>query len=317
MNLLFELAGDNPSLAVAELACVGNVTRTYKGIAVAEVENPCDTTRLAQTHVVMKYLGECKGSSEALMSLLEELNITTPLPYCCRARKIHPASISTPSLELEKMMGQKIHGTVSLKNPGIEYRAIFTDNKCFLGSVLHTIDRGSFAYRNPQRREFFHPGVMMPLMARTMVNLTLVKPGEMFCDPFCGTGGMLLETELMGIQSIGSDYDPEMLNGCKKNLPDVPCIRADAAQMPYPNEIFDAIATDLPYGQSTSIGAENLDTLYLNSLKEIRRVLKKGGRAVIVTHRDIQSLAKEIFEVSGYYEQRVHKSLTRRILVLT
>ncbi|MDD2297222.1 MAG: methyltransferase domain-containing protein, partial [Sphaerochaetaceae bacterium] len=192
----------------------------------------------------------------------------------------------------------------------------FTNGRCFFGEVLHTIDRGSYAYRNPQRRAFFHPGVMMPLMARTMVNLTHVEPGEILCDPFCGTGGMLLECEMMGIEAVGSDYDPEMLTGCQQNLPNGACIRADATKMPYPNEAFDAIATDLPYGQSTTIGAESIDTLYTESLKEIRRVLKRGGRAVIVTHKDIRPLTNNLFEIVGYYEQRVHKSLTRRILVL-
>lgn len=317
MNLLFELAGDNPDLAVAELECVGEVFHTAKGIAVANVWDPASTTRLAQTHTVMEFLGESESSGTALQNLLEELNITTPQTYCCRVRKIHPATVDQSSLELEKMMGQKIHGTVSLKNPETEYRAVFTDTKCYLGRVLYSIDRGSFAYRNPQRRAFFHPGVMMPLMARTIVNLTLVRQGELICDPFCGTGGMLLEAELMDLRSIGSDYDPKMLNGCRENLPNGTCIRADAAKMPYPDGIFDAVATDLPYGQSTTIGSDSLDKLYTESLTEIRRILKKGGRAVIVTHRDIRDIAKDIFVISGYYEQRVHKSLTRRILVLS
>lgn len=86
--------------------------------------------------------------------------------------------------------------------------------------------------------------------------------------------------------------------------------------MPYPDQIFDAVATDLPYGQSTKIEADSLNTLYTESLKEIRRILKHGGRAVIVTHKDIRPLAQDLFEIAGYYEQRVHKSLTRRILVL-
>jgi tRNA (guanine10-N2)-dimethyltransferase len=87
--------------------------------------------------------------------------------------------------------------------------------------------------------------------------------------------------------------------------------------MPYPDGIFDAVATDLPYGQSTTIGAASLDALYESSLKEIRRILKDGKRAVLVTHRDIRTSARNMFEIAGYYEQRVHKSLTRRILVLT
>jgi len=316
MNLLFELSGENLSLATAELSCVGNVIRTENGIAIADVDEPERTTRLAQTHVVMRLLGECDATKEDLERLLESLEITAPGSFCCRARKIHPVTVNASQLELERMMGQKIQGIVDLKNPDIEYRAVFTNSRCFFGEVLHSIDRGSYAYRNPQRRAFFHPGVMMPLMARTMVNLTHVEPGQLLCDPFCGTGGMLLECDMMGIEAVGSDYDPEMLIGCRQNLPNGAYIRADATNMPYPNEAFDAIATDLPYGQSTTIGADSIDTLYTGSLKEIRRVLKSGGRAVIVTHKDIRPLAKNIFEIVGYYEQRVHKSLTRRILVL-
>ncbi|HJK68500.1 MAG TPA: methyltransferase domain-containing protein, partial [Methanocorpusculum sp.] len=112
-------------------------------------------------------------------------------------------------------------------------------------------------------------------------------------------------------------YVPEMLAECRKNLPDGAYVRADATRMPYPDNCFDAVATDLPYGQSTTIGADSLDYLYVESLKEIRRILKQGGRAVVVTHRDIRHLAENLFEISGYYEQRVHKSLTRRILVLS
>ncbi|MCZ0861541.1 methyltransferase domain-containing protein [Methanocorpusculum sp. MG] len=317
MNLLFELSGENPVLATAEIGCVGTVTRTATGIALAEIPDPEMTTRLAQTHVIMELIGECDGTSAALAELLAQLDITADRPFACRVRKIHPATVDASQLDLERMMGKSIHGKVSLQSPEMEFRALFTDNRCFLGRVLYTIDRGSYAYRNPQRRAFFHPGVMMPLMARTMVNLTHVRPGELLCDPFCGTGGMLLETELMGVRSIGSDYDPEMLAGCRKNLPDGAYVRADATQMPYPDSCFDAVATDLPYGQSTTIGADSLDYLYVESLKEIRRILKKGGKAVVVTHRDIRHLAEDLFEISGYYEQRVHKSLTRRILVLS
>jgi tRNA (guanine10-N2)-dimethyltransferase len=59
-----------------------------------------------------------------------------------------------------------------------------------------------------------------------------------------------------------------------------------------------------------------MDTLYGDALDEIRRVLKTEKRAVVVTHRDISPIAAEYFTVVQRHEQRVHKSLTRRILVL-
>lgn len=316
MNLLFELSGENQRIAAAEISCAANVYRTENGAALAVSDDPQKAKRLAQTHTVSKLLGECGGTKDELIQLLDELNITASGTYCCRAKKIYPASVDASQLDLEKMMGQKISGKVSLKCPDTEYRAVFTGGRCFLCEKLFEIDRGSYAYRNPQRREFFHPGVMMPLMARTIVNLTHVESGELLLDPFCGTGGMLLECRMLGVRSVGSDYDPEMLEGCRKNLKDVFCIRADAENMPYSDETFDAIATDLPYGQSTKISADSLESLYTGSLKEMHRVLKSGKRAVIVTHKDIRSLVNG-FKIEDYFEQRVHKSLTRRILVLS
>ncbi|HJJ63781.1 MAG TPA: methyltransferase domain-containing protein, partial [Methanocorpusculum sp.] len=238
-------------------------------------------------------------------------------PYCCRARKIHPAVVDISQLELEKMMGSLIKGKVSLKNPEIEYRAVFSDGQCWFGRVIHKIDRGSYAERDPKQRAYFHPGVIMPLLARAIVNLTRVKPGELLLDPFCGTGGILLECRMLGVNAFGSDYDSEMLTGCRMNNPGGICIRADATVMPYKDETFHAVAADLPYGQSTSIGADSLDALYRGSLAEIRRVLRKDGHAVIVTHRDIRHIISEFdFELEGFFEQYVHKSLTRRIHVL-
>ncbi|VVB85213.1 Uncharacterised protein [uncultured archaeon] len=53
------------------------------------------------------------------------------------------------------------------------------------------------------------------------------------------------------------------------------------------------------------------------SLGEIYRVLKHGKRAVFISEREIETLAKEAgFKVAQTHIQRVHKSLTRRICVL-
>ena len=317
MKLLYELSGENPDMAAAEIACVAEIETRSTGIAVAETKHPEETLRLAETHAVSELLGVCRGTAEDLKALMQNLAIEADAAYCCRARKIHPAVVEESLTGIERMMGSLIKGTVSLKNPGVVFRAVFTDGLCYLGRVIYDIDRGSYASRNPNKRAYFHPGVMMPLFARAIVNLTRVKKGETLLDPFCGTGGILLETALLGIKGVGSDFDTEMLSGCRKNLPDALLFRADATRMPYKDASFNAVACDFPYGQSTAVAAETFSALYTGALSEIRRVLKKGGRAVVVTHKDIRSFAESAgFTVEGFYEQYIHKSLTRRILVL-
>jgi len=78
----------------------------------------------------------------------------------------------------------------------------------------------------------------------------------------------------------------------------------------------DAVVTDLPYGQSVCIKADSMTGLYEDSLREIRRVLKPKKRAVVVTHLDIARIAEKEFKIVQFHSQRVHKSLTRRIMVL-
>jgi len=316
MRLLFELSGEHSELPYAELECVGTVLDRRRQVAVAECPDPEAIGRLALSHAVMEYLGECEASKEAFAGLLKDLSIRTEKPFAGRVRKVHGTALRESQLELERLIGGMIHGPVSLSSPEEEYRAICSEDRCYFGRCIQKIDRGAFEYRNPMRRAFFHPGVMMPRMARALVNLTLVARGELLLDPFCGTGGTLLEAEMIGVRAVGSDFDPAMVIGSRKNLPSADVMLADAARLPFCDGSIDAVATDLPYGQSVRMLGDTFFSLYDDALSEIRRVLKPGRRAVVVTHRDISELAGQHFTVLQLHNQRVHKSLTRRIMVL-
>jgi len=316
MKLLFELSGEHPDLPAAELECVGTVLDTRAQVAIAECPDPETVGRLALTHVVMEYLGECEASKEAFIGLLRDLAITTTKPFAGRVKKVGGSRMEAPQLDLERLIGSHIAGPVSLRAPVEEYRAVASEDRCYFGRVLLRIDRGAFEARNPMRRPFFHPGVMMPRTARALVNLSLVRPGERVFDPFCGTGGILLEAREIGARVLGSDFDPAMVAGYRQNLPGSEVMIADATAVPVCDHAVDAVVTDLPYGQSVRIRAESMDRLYDGSLAEVRRILRPGRRAVIVTHRDITAIAARHFTVLQEHEQRVHKSLTRRILVL-
>jgi tRNA (guanine10-N2)-dimethyltransferase len=320
MKLLFELSGENPTLPYAEIECVATITDSRPQVAVAECSRPQETRRLAMTHSVMEYLGECTPDPSSFKKLLYDLAITTDKPFAGRAKLVHDGSREKnpcSQREFERLIGTMITGPVQLINPVEEYRAIISRDRCYFGRVLYRIDRGAYNSRNPGRREFFHPGVMMPRMARTLVNLSLCGPGATLLDPFCGTGGILIEAELIGIHATGSDFDPLMIRGSAGNVQKSALLLADTTCLPVRDLALDAVVTDFPYGQSVCIKkADTMEVLYHDALDEINRVLKPGSRAVVVTHRDITGIAVQHMTVLQHHTQRVHKSLTRHVLVL-
>ncbi len=316
MRLIFELSGEHPTLPAAELECVGRVLEAGPQVAVAECPDPGAASRLSLTHAVLGYLGSTGASAGELASLLRDLALAPARPFAARVKKVAGSLIGEPVSALERLMGTHIHGTVSLDHPEIEFRAILSGDRIYLGRVLFRIDRGSYDLRRPSTRPFFHPGVMLPRTARAMVNLSLVHGGESLFDPFCGTGGILGEAALVGASPVGSDADPAMIAGCRLNFPSVPLFLADAATLPLRTGSLDAVVTDLPYGQSSGILNRSLGDLYPRALGEIHRVLRPGRRAVVVTHREIAGIGGAFFTVLQVHRQRVHRSLTRRITVL-
>ncbi|MDD1669552.1 MAG: methyltransferase domain-containing protein [Methanomicrobiales archaeon] len=298
------------------MECVGEVEEVRPQVAVAECPDREATARLALAHAVLEYLGTTGPSAEELSSLLRDLSPTADRPFAARAKKMAGSEVGDRVPVLERLMGTLIDGPISLSRPEIEYRAILSGDRIYLGRVIFRIDRHSYDLRRPSTRPFFHPGVMLPRTARAVVNLSLVRPGEALYDPFCGTGGLLGEAALVGALPLGSDADPVMLAGCRVNFPSVPLFLADARALPLRASSVDAVVTDLPYGTSSWIRSPNLDDLYSGALGEIHRILRPGRRAVVVTHRDITGIAGSFFSVLQVHRQRVHKSLTRRIAVL-
>jgi len=316
MKLIIELSGEHPEIPFAELEILGPVLDRRRQVAVVEAHDPADASRLAMAHCVLEYLGECEARGEDFSALLDRLDIKSDEPFAGRVKKVFGNTMDLSGGELEKTMGSLIRGRVSLAKPATEFRALISEDRCYLGRVLMRPDRTSFHQRRPGNRPFFHPGVIMPRIARALVNISLAREDQILLDPFCGTGGIVLEAGLMGIDAIGSDVDPEMVIGSRKNIPQGDLIVADSTDLPFRTGSMDAVVTDLPYGQSSAIWARDLDHLYSETIEEIHRVLAPGKRAVLVTHRDISALAGSCMQVSAMYRQRVHKSLTRRILIL-
>jgi tRNA (guanine10-N2)-dimethyltransferase len=115
-------------------------------------------------------------------------------------------------------------------------------------------------------------GLPVPV-ARLLVNLVATEPGSLFLDPFAGVGGIIIEALANRYEVVSSDWDPVLQHGLSH--PGSHHIAADARHLPFPDETFDAIATEPPY-------REEATPLVVEALPELYRVLKKGRRLAML-----------------------------------
>ncbi|AKB82791.1 tRNA-(G10-N2) methyltransferase [Methanosarcina barkeri 3] len=342
MLYAFELSGEHEELPAAEIfACLKIegldfrphtivdqclvVEITGKEEDVEETLQGPITDRLAMTHHILKVVGISENNPDAILKLAEAFDpsgyIKEGQSFVVRAKRIKH-SVDFPGEFLEQKVGGCIYRKgfrANLKNPDVEFRVILSE-KAIFGTLLSSIDRSAYEARNPQNKPFFHPGVLMPRVARALANLSGIKPGELFMDPFCGTAGILVEAGLMGARVIGIDAQEKLVKGALMNLEafklDYVLMEGDACRVPLKEETINAVVTDPPYGRSAAILGGSLEELYSCALSEIERVLKPGGIAVVVSDKAAAEYGEKAgLKVLNIYSQRVHRSLTRTITV--
>jgi len=296
-------------------------------LLVAEVDfyPPEVASRLAMTHRIIEVLGICKADEASIIQMVQglKLDLSREEKFCVRVKRIKSQAAASTA-RLEKLLGGIIHRRgyeVDLRNPQALFRLILTGDFAVFGRVLAAIERGKFEGRKPQLKPFFHPGVLMPHIARALVNISGIRSEELLLDPFCGAGGILVEAGFTGATVIGSDFQSRMVKGAKLNLDFYGAkyflMAGDACDLPLKSKCIDAIVTDPPYGRSARVGARDIEDLYRRSLLEMHRVLKRGKIAIVVSQRSIESLAEGAgFEILEVIRQRVHRSLTRHVWIL-
>jgi tRNA (guanine10-N2)-dimethyltransferase len=154
-----------------------------------------------------------------------------------------------------------------------------------------------------------------------MVNLTQPRKGDIFLDPFCGTGSFLIEASFLGCQVLGFDIKRCMIQGSYKNLsifgvePFLLAV-ADARNLPIPEKSIDCIVTDPPYGRSTTTLGLDIKDVYKSFFSVVGNYIKNGRKICISAPKTV--MVKDIGEQLGFIHEEshffyVHKSLTREI----
>jgi 23S rRNA G2445 N2-methylase RlmL len=134
-------------------------------------------------------------------------------------------------------------------------------------------------------------GALNATVANAMARLARPGPDDIFLNLACGSGTLLTERlSLMGARlTIGVDINQAALACAQQNLSasgyqdHVSLIASDGCRLPLRGEQLDTICADLPFGQLVGTHDQNLD-LYPALMGESERVLRRGGRLVVITH---------------------------------
>ncbi|UXD22793.1 hypothetical protein IPA_08290 [Ignicoccus pacificus DSM 13166] len=301
-TLYFVLSGAHRTIPFEEVRalheaeeCPLRVLSEHFGLVLAEGDPEC-SSRIMYRSAFVKEVGE-------VFAIGDDVGVSVFKDFQCS--RYH----------LRKLGGLKVPRFEDLlKGEGI-CRIVVTEGFYLIGRTLAKRKEGK-----SKKGPFFSPGSMDPILARAMVNLSRLKRGGTFLDPFCGTAVYAIEASKVAGRTYCSDLDPAMCYGGRINtqwagvLGDN--ILSDSYYLPFRNSSIQAIATDPPYGRSVVSLAHRPEELLLGFLERAYEVLKPGSWIAFASSSKVnvpEVIASTSFELGRCHVQRVHRSLARLI----
>ncbi|MCX6711150.1 MAG: THUMP domain-containing protein [Candidatus Woesearchaeota archaeon] len=336
MKFVLLISGENEALAFSEIKSVAEIfdpavqiTRKWRLIflssaLICEKEAAEIQARLAFTKSTGLLLFSC--SRKLLNKKIETFDWASVYSSSFSVRIRGISEKESRIALLERRIGGKIFDLlqakgvkprVNLEFPKTKIEFFFLGNTAFCAKII-AVQKEDFDARAPRYRPGFSPVSMSPKLCRCIVNLSGATGEETVFDPFCGTGGILIEAGLMGLKIEGSDIDSEMAEKCRKNLKFSRIFGkvsvADASRIP---GIKDYVVCDLPYGVSSYL-SEKKKFLYPKFARALSSFLGKRAVLCIKKGPDKQLIRKNlkglfIRESFNYY---IHKSMTKKIIVI-
>lgn len=193
----------------------------------------------------------------------------------------------------------KVQGEDIIDMPNADFHFFcFKHNTINFGLVSQIFSAKDQKYRDmkkPVRREEL---AISPRLAKILINLSQVKPGDKLLDPFCGIGGILQESLLLKIKSFGIDQDARAIKDARKNLDwikkefksltEYELLNLDSRNTPFLN--FDGIATESNLGELTKRKLkereaddflDKFEQAIIPILRRLKKVKKPNARIAI------------------------------------
>lgn len=171
---------------------------------------------------------------------------------------------------------------VDLGNPDLDIFAQLRDADGLIGL---TLTGSSLHYDSGLLRG--RAGLRGPV-AYALVRLANVRTGETCLDPMCGVATIPIEAAVRTPDAtfLAGDIDDAAVEAAAENVrrTATPIIvqQWDVAALPLDDASVDVIVTDMPFGRRVGSHRRNR-TLYPLAMQEFARVLRPGGRAILMT----------------------------------
>lgn len=344
MKYAFLLSGENIDMAAAEVLAVTQSKKHFidSNLLVIEKKKSGKPSGDFFVNELKKRLALSKSASMVLFSCSEnelkkkiekyEWNSVCRGSFCARSSSlISCGKAGYSSKELGSIIWKNLRSpSVNLENPDAEIIFFFSKNAVYCCLLLADINY-FYDKRKFNKKPFRHPSTLHPKIARAVVNLAVKNKKEKIIDPFCGSGSLLIEAGIMGMEIEGCDIDRTMIEGCKKNL-EYFGINKYKLKIEDAMSIRDAeyIAADLPYGlnsRAQSSGEKismklasnkpRLEKFYLKFLKRLKRIRIKRAAIIFPDFVDYRKIAEDSgLKIKNIFSVYIHKSLTRKIVIL-
>lgn len=329
---LFVLSGEDLTLPFAEIRALvetyspaSQCEKLGRRIVIADVESDENLRRISERAAYCRFGGRLVSKASTLAELVNDNlpGFKQGITYAVASETLDRDLCG----DLGALIKERTKAKVSLEEPNLLFQVEKAGDSLVLGVSNHGYKQFSWRERRPRGRKFFLPSAIYPKFARLLVNLSRVREGEYFLDPFCGTGSLLLESSLMGARTIGIDLTKWIAKGAKLNLKGFALdfesvIRADSTHYLMPFRYIDAIATDVPYGRASSTRGketgkiiEEFTTAASNMLNSSSNKRRKYCVLMHPSHVELRYDSKS-FELSEQHLVYVHRNLTRAISVL-
>jgi 23S rRNA G2445 N2-methylase RlmL len=195
---------------------------------------------------------------------------------------------------------------VNLSEPDIEVILNISGDSATIGIAL--------TKESLHKRDIKHFGAMTlrSTIAYGLLSLADISPGDIVCDPMCGSGAVSVEGAITWPNSyhLCGDNGDAAVSKARANAEEqdsrqcsgIDVIRWDVCNLPLRTASLDVIVTDMPFGKRSGSKSHNR-TLYPRALNEMARVCRPGSSKCVILTQD-QKVMIRIIRGSQWWKQR-------------